>query len=329
MYARSTGRVSILLLVLHTLHGADTRGAGLSLKQTENTITLSSDGAIVLVYNKQSPPVPDDVESVYARSGFLHPVGTPTGQVVTAVFPRDHKHQNGIFSAWVNTTYRGQKVDFWNVAGGSGRVLHERVVTTTAGDDSAGFEVDLLHQSVVDEPVDILRERWKITAMRTDGSYHCFDLHTTQTALTDSPLKIHEYRYGGLALRGRSRWVLSKDRDQAGETDSSIETGFINGKGSDRISGNHQKTRWVSLYGTIDGKAVSISVLSHPNNFRAPQTARLHPTKPYFCFAPCVDGQFEIDREHPYVGQYRYLVTNAVPDTDWLNDQWNLWTAEK
>lgn len=55
---------------------------------------------------------------------------------------------------------------------------------------------------------------------------------------------------------------------------------------------------------------------------------RLHPTKPYFCFAPCVDGALTIDREHPYHVKYRYLITDANPDPDWIDEQWTAWHSE-
>ena len=81
----------------------------------------------------------------------------------------------------------------------------------------------------------------------------------------------------------------------------------------------------MALTGTIDGRAVTIGVLCHAENFRAPQAARLHPTKPYFCFAPCVDGPFQIDAEHPYAARYRYLVTDAAPNPTWLDEAWDKW----
>jgi len=84
----------------------------------------------------------------------------------------------------------------------------------------------------------------------------------------------------------------------------------------------------VALWGMIDGNPATIAVLSHPSNFRAPQAARLHPTKPYFCFAPCVDDTFRIDRAHAYRARYRYLVTDAKPDADWLDEQWKKWAGE-
>ena len=82
--------------------------------------------------------------------------------------PLDHPHQQGIFSAWVNTTYDGQAVNFWDLAGGTGRVLHERVVSTFQDDDTAGFEVDMVHRAEGPPAVDVLRERWKITVYPTD-----------------------------------------------------------------------------------------------------------------------------------------------------------------
>ena len=74
---------------------------------------------------------------------------------------------------------------------------------------------------------------------------------------------------------------------------------------------------------------MTIAVLSHSDNFRAPQTARLHPSKPYFCFAPCVDGEFSIDRSRPFQSRYRYLITDAAPDASWLDEQWKTWSISE
>ena len=307
--------------------------ARLEVNETDQTIVVSSGGNLVLAYNKRSPAMPDDVDPIYQRSGFLHPVKSPAGHMVTAVFPLDHPHQDGIFSAWVNTSWCGRKIDFWNLSGGTGRVLHQQVVGTFCDEASAGFEVDLVHR-VVEQPVaDVLNERWKVTVRLTDSSFHCFDLETTQTALTELPLIINEHRYGGIALRGPTRWLQPgidrTEKDAAKATTERREAAeFLNDRGSDRIHGNHEKSRWVSLAGHMNGQPVSITVLCHAQNFRAPQTARLHPSKPYFCFAPCVEGEFVIDKDHPFHARYRYLVTDAVPNAPWLNRQWREWCRE-
>lgn len=301
----------------------------LQIVETEQTIAVTRAGKPVLTYNKVSPPAPAGIDPVYERSGCLHPVVSPHGRTVTAMFPIDHPHQHGIFSAWVKTTYRGRPIDFWNLAAGSGRVLHERVVSKTAQDAQATFEVDLIHRQETDPPVDLLRERWKITVDSSGADYHCFDLELTQTAITDEPLVVQEYHYGGLAVRGPVRWLSAEHRDVTGQPQVLREPSrFLNDLGSDRLQGNHEHARWVALSGLIDGKPATIAVLSHPDNFRSPQAARLHPTKPYFCFAPCVDGTFEIDRDHPYRAKYRFLVFDSDPDGEWIDEQWTEWTGQ-
>jgi hypothetical protein len=189
--------------------------------------------------------------------------------------------------------------------------------------------VDMLLRAAAQPPVDVLRERWKVTVYPTDGTYHCFDLDTTQSALTSKPLDVSKHRYGGMALRGPTRWLTAEDSGARKLPHLVREPSeFVNDQGSDRVTGNHQHAKWVALSGSIGGKPVSIAVLSHPTNPRAPQAARLHPTKPYFCFAPCVDGPFSIDGDHPFTARYRYLITDAKPDVQWLSQQWETWSSK-
>lgn len=303
----------------------DCQAEKLRVVESDSTIVVQDGDQAILTYNKVSPPVPQGMKGVFERSGCLHPVCSPSGQSVTAMFAKDHPHQQGIFAAWVNTTYEGEAVDFWNLGGGTGRVLHEKVVSTFQENGRAGFEVDLIHRKETEPKVDVLRERWKLTTYPTDGSYRCFDLESTQSAITPKPLLINEYHYGGFAVRGPARWVI---KEKPLDMDAREPSGFQNSEGSQRIEGNHQHAKWVSLWGEIEGKPVSITVLCDPHNLRAPQAARIHPTKPYFCFAPCVDGEFVIDTDHPYQARYRYLVTDAMPDSKWIQQQWETWSAE-
>ncbi|MEM9658446.1 MAG: PmoA family protein, partial [Planctomycetota bacterium] len=299
------------------------------VRQTPEKIVILRGEKSMLTYRVTAPPAPDGIDPIYRRSGYLHPVNTPQGVAVTEAFPLDHPHQHGVFTAWVRTSYDGKPVDFWNLAAGAGRVLHERVVSIDAASESAGFEVDLLHRVESSPPVDVLRERWKIRAVATDDSHFCFDLETTQSAITDVPLVVLEYHYGGVAFRGPAQWLSPADREGSRPDSSGREpSAMLNNLGSDRRQGNHQRARWIALTGQVDGRSATTAVLGHRDNFRAPQSARLHPTKPYFCFAPCVDGEFVIDREHPYRARFRYLVTDAAPDAEWLDQQWQSWCGE-
>jgi hypothetical protein len=326
LQARVSGRVlkrSLFAWLALACLASLATGESLKVVETDEVITVKQNNKTVVTYNKVSPPAPDGIDSTYERSGCLHPVGTPLGRTVTQMFPVDHPHQHGIFTAWVKTSYEGQPVDFWNLAGDTGRVLHERVVSKFREGDNIGFDVDLIHRATKAQ-IDVLRERWRITVYPTDGSYHQFDLKATQKAITDKPLTISEYHYGGFALRGPTRWLTGGG--DASEPREPSE--FLNDLGSERKKGNHQRAKWVALGGSIDGNPVNIAVLCHADNFRAPQAARLHPTKPYFCFSPCVDGTFTIDRDHPFEARYRFLVTDTEPDAAWIDQQWQAWCGE-
>ncbi len=295
----------------------------LKITETDGAITVTHGPKTVVVYNKTSPPVPEGIDPIYNRSGFLHPVKTPNGKTITEAFPKDHPHQHGVFFAWVKTTYGDRAIDFWNLAGRTGRVVHERVVNISQNEGDVQFEVDLIHRAE-NPPLDILRERWKVTVRKPVEDFYCFDLESTQQALTDTPLVVEKYHYGGMAFRGLTKWLLKADQNQIGQDKIQFEpSSFLNSSGQDRKLGNHSRSTWVALTGTIDQRSACIAVLSYPQNFRAPQPARLHDTKPYFCFTPCVTDSFEISKAKPLHSKYRFLVTDAPPNPDWVQSQWH------
>jgi hypothetical protein len=66
----------------------------------------------------------------------------------------------------------------------------------------------------------------------------------------------------------------------------------------------------------------------HPSSFRAPRAARLHPTKPYFCFVTSADGGFAIDEATPFTARDRFLGTDGPVDRDWIEEAWRGWVAD-
>ena len=77
-------------------------------------LVLSVGEKPVLKYQHAVKEAPEGIEPVYRRSGYIHPVFTPSGRVITDDFPPDEPHQHGIFFAWVNTTVAGHNVNFWD-----------------------------------------------------------------------------------------------------------------------------------------------------------------------------------------------------------------------
>ncbi len=183
-----------------------------------------------------------------------------------------------IFSAWTKATYEGREIDFWNLAERSGRVSHERVVSVEQLADRVVFEVDLLYQILKEPAVDVLRERWKVTVYNSSEDHYCFDIVSTQTALTDKPLVLEQYIYGGQAYRGPVAWLdPSDDYAKSHPGLKSVPAEMLTSEGAGRKDGNHSHVKWVAISGPavsengeiVEGNAQgALAVLSHASNFR-------------------------------------------------------------
>lgn len=285
-------------------HGPEApRGPG--LLETEGRLSLLNDAEEILTYHTATSPPPAGIAAHFTRSGHIHPLKTPSGKVVTAEFPADHAHQHGVFFAWVQTQFAGHEVDFWNQAKQLGTVRHSRLVESQSGPVYAGFVSELEHLDLTSGELVVLHETWRVMAMQI-GDFHLIDIESTQSVATDQPLKILEYHYGGFGWRGPSEWLLPS----AGGGATGCE--FLTSEEHNRVKGNHTRPQWVSVTGRVDGAPCTVAIFGHPTHLRHPQPVRLHPDKPYFCFAPCVLGEFAITRTRPLTSRYR-IITHDGP----------------
>ena len=74
---------------------------------------LSQDGIVRIgereVLRYQTEP---DPKLSMKTGGYIHPLSTPSGIVLTDVAPSDHKHHRGVFLAWVEM-HGAKDADFW------------------------------------------------------------------------------------------------------------------------------------------------------------------------------------------------------------------------
>jgi hypothetical protein len=292
----------------------------LNLSETIDTISITQRGKTVLEYVKAARPVPEGIEKHFSRSGYIHPVYTPTGQELTGDYPADHAHQHALYFAWVKSKFDGKNVDFWNQAKDLGKIEFREVQKLNREKQNVSFSVK--HAFMVkqgDKWIDAIHEVWTVTVHQTPEDHFLFDIVSVQNCVSEKPLSLSEYHYGGMAIRGNYQWLKEKE-------DHSIKPGdlqFLTSDGHDRWKGNHTRPNWVALSGKIDGQDISATVFCSPKNFRAPQPVRLHPNKPYFCFSPMVEGPFEISPGNEYVSRYRYLVTSKAIDVNVIEKHWD------
>jgi hypothetical protein len=202
-------------------------------------------------------------------------------------------------TAWVNTLFKNTPVDFWNQHLLAGDVIHKELVQFESGTVAGLIKVKLSHVSK--QHGEVLQELWTITVYPFEN-YFLFDLQSEQTNTTKDTLFLNKYHYGGFAFRGAKQWSpddsTSFQNRWEVETDSSYNLQNANGK----------HVSFVNTYGKIDGETVGVTILGFPTNIRYPQAIRVHPTMPYWAYAPVVDGPLLIAPGQTLKSAYRYYV---------------------
>ena len=277
---------------------------GITVLDDNGQLEIRCNSKPVLQYHMAHVAPPAGADAKYGRSGYIHPVWTPGGAIVTDEFPPDHLHQDGIFLAYTKTAFEGRQPNFWDLLGGTGFVRHAEKLTVIEGPVCGGFRVRHEH---VDNGVEggkvALDEEWDVRVWKTTDDHSLpvfrFDITSSIRCASESPLELPTYHYGGMAIRGARNWVMD-------------DVAMVTAAGQNRIDGNHARVPWVDLSGKIAGNDSSgwagMSIFTDPQNFRFPEPVRLHPTMPYFVYTPSVLGDWSIEPGTMHVSRYHYLV---------------------
>jgi hypothetical protein len=290
-------------------------GEGISANLENGKITVVDHGKKVFTYQGKETPLPrSNIKPTFKRGGYIHPLYTPGGVLATDDYAPNHLHHHGIWFPWTKTEFEGRKPDFWNMGEGTGKVEFARFGERWSGPVHAGFQAE--HRFVdlsANPPKAALAETWTVTAYHVPAeNLFLFDLVSTQRCASASPLILPKYYYGGLGFRGNWAWNGAKN------------TEFLTSNGeTDRVKGNETRANWCSIGGQVNGQFAGVTIFCHPDNFRAPQPMRLHPTEPFFCYAPSQEGDWKIEPGKPYVSRYRFAVSDGRPDKSKLDQIWN------
>ncbi len=276
------------------------QGPAVSVRRGDEHYEICHDGEKVLRYNHGEVPEPEGASSLYRRSGFIHPLWSPKGTVLTNIHPEDHLHHVGIWMPWTKTKFEGKSVDFWNLGSGQGTVRFVRYLGTREGLVFGGFEAEQEHVALKTEGGEkvVLREVWDVRAYNVGGSgrgYRLWDFKSTQRCVADSPLYQKKYHYGGFGFRGPNEW----DEENAE---------YLTSEGKNRKDGHATRGRWCDTSGEIDGWE-GVTFFSHPENFEHPEPMRLWPEgQVFFNFAPSQAGDWVMEPGKDYVFRYRIYV---------------------
>jgi hypothetical protein len=289
-------------------------------QQNVQTVSIQQNGETILRYQIAPKSPSFSTEFDYTRSGFLHPIRSPRGVLLTDDFPVGHTHQNGVFFAWTSTTFRGQQIDCWNRHNGSGTVLskkeNEGVDVYHHAKGAVSWTDTLQHIGVTTDGAVVILEEARVHRYQPLKDAYFIDMQTIQTNVSTDTLFINQYHYGGLGVR------MSKSWNAVDSTHFEQPMRILTSEGINEETANHTRPNWVCAYGKIEGKLAGLVVMNHPDNFRSPQFVRVHPSMPYFCFIPTVDAGFLIAPDAQYQAKYRMYVFDGEVSKQKIDEVW-------
>jgi len=170
-------------------------------------VTKSSEGIEILQQGKKVlfyQQRPKSLDGKYERAGYVHPLYSLNGNILTEDFPGDHPFHRGIFWAWHQIVLNNKQIaDGWiceNISWKPVEVKIKKRKENVILQSTMIWNVNLGQNN----SNDIIKEHTKITVHKSTGRYRAIDFDIQLFALTDS-LKIggsdDAKGYGGFCLR--------------------------------------------------------------------------------------------------------------------------------
>lgn len=292
------------------------------IAQKENGgLVISSSGKNLLRYQFETVYPPVGVDTAYRRSGFIHPLWSPKGQILTRIQPPDHYHHYGIWNPWTHVLFEGDTIDFWNINGKQGTVRFSKFTSITSGPIFS--EYSALHEHVA-----FKKRKMEKTAINeiqsvrvfapANESYYLVDITIDMNCASSSDVLLLTYRYGGLGWRTTEQW------DNKNST-------VLSSEGKTRKDADGTTARWCIVQGTVDNVQAGVVMMSYPTNYNHPEPLRIWPENQYgrgdmFAnFSPTKNKDWLLKSGNTYQLKYRLLVFNGTMTKEQAEKAWQLY----
>jgi hypothetical protein len=288
------------------------KGGALAV-QGPDGVKLTIDGKPVLTYRTGRQPANKDIAPEYWRNGYLHPLYSPAGVVVTDDYPKDEPYQHGIWSGWQQVESEGSHPDFWDAGLKKGRAAMESIVPLWGGPLRGGFGSHQFFTDLDGRPGNtVLREGWWVTAFRdpSRAPYFVVDLESTEEILSGQAT-LGQNPFGGITMRGNRDWQ------------GADKSTFLTSEGQVRAKAQGAAAHWCYLGGKSGGKLAGVAILAHPQNLAQPEAVFIDPEDPVMGFAPTKNGPIKVRYGSPLKLKYRFVVLDGKPDRKLFDRLWN------
>lgn len=314
-------KATILSLLISILFLQNSLAQKVELNDKDGILTFRVANKDLLSYQYKTVYPPAGQDTNYKRSGFIHPVYTPHGQVLTRIQPPDHYHHYGIWNPWTHTLFEQDTVDFWNLKQRQGTVRFAKFISKKSGTDYAEFTA--LHEHVVFKKDGT--EKVALNELQTVRVYHpdksnssyIVDITSKLSCASQSPLLILAYRYAGLGWRATEFWDKNNSE-------------MLTSEGKTRDNADNTTGKWIIVYGALPGNDEGgIVMLSHPSNYNHPEPLRIWDKTQnggrgdvFANFSPTKDKDWLLEPGKTYTLKYRLIVFNGKFDKEKAENAW-------
>lgn len=297
------------------LRGEPVFSEEVKLALTPRTLNVDLGGAEVLRYNHAHVLPPKGVKPEFIRSGYIHPLFSPSGMLITEDFPADHHHHKGIWMPWTSTRFEGRSLDFWNLGAKQATVQFAGFEAIESGPVYGRFKARHEFVDLTQGPAGklVLDEVWDVRVWSAGGpgaGYWIVDLTSAQRCASESPLELPAYRYGGIGYRGAKEW----------KGDDYI---LLTSEGKTKKDGHATRAKWCANSGAIDGKWSTVVVMCHPSNDRFPEPMRIWDSGGcFFNFCPVQAEAWTLEPGKTYTFRYRFFIHEGGIDKERAERAW-------
>jgi hypothetical protein len=287
----------------------------LSIRKTDQSYILFNGDQQVLHYNYAKASLPAGVDTAFSRSGYIHPLFSPAGKVLTMIQPPDHFHHYGLWNAWTRTVFNGKQVDFWNLGDKQGRVDYTGTISTIQGGIFQALKT-LHHHIAIEDKNIALNEELEVRVFN-NKDFNIIDYTTSFNCAHPDGILLEEYRYGGFVFRGNEKWN--------GNT-----VDILTSEGRDQNNSDGQPARWCLVNEKGDNPS-GILIMSSPANFNHPQPLRTWDSQAnagqsniFINFCPIRNRSWQMVFGNRYTLQYRVITfdgrwTKEQAHREWVN----------
>ncbi len=288
---------------------------------TTSTLTILFKQQPLLTYQYKVAYPPAGVDTIYKRSGFIHPLYTPNGQVLTQIQPADHYHHYGIWNPWTHTLFEKDTIDFWNLHARKGTVRFMKFTEISKTENFATYTALLEHVVLYkNNTKKVAIKEWQTVKVYTpDSSQYIIDISSKLTCASSSPIKLLTYRYGGgLGWRATDYW--NKDNCEV-----------LTSEGKNRSNTDGSAARWLIAQGNLpQNDWGGMMILSHPGNYNHPEPLRIWDANGnkgrgdlFINFSPTKNKDWTLTPGNEYILKYRLIVFNGKKNNVQANTAWN------